>query len=109
MGNVGSLRRLDLSHGFEWLKHNLFYDRYRRSASYFEGSELSARGRPADARERAFLAPFPGAVRDDIIEGSWQPPVTDGTGRDRTTLRGALTLLHAAGYDLDGTALPERA
>ena len=31
-----------------------------RTASYFEGSELSARGRPADARERALLAPFPG-------------------------------------------------
>ena len=32
---------------FEWINHNYFYDRYRRSASYFEGSELSARGRPA--------------------------------------------------------------
>jgi peptide/nickel transport system substrate-binding protein len=94
---------------FEWLNHNFFFDQYQRSASYFEGSELSARGRPADAQERAFLAPFPGAVRDDIMEGRWQPPVTDGTGRDRTTLRRALALLHAAGYDLDGTVLRERA
>src|SRR6266700_1260516 len=30
---------------FEWINHNLFFDLYRRTASYFEGSELSARGR----------------------------------------------------------------
>jgi peptide/nickel transport system substrate-binding protein len=94
---------------FEWMNHNFFFDRFERSASYFEGSELSARGRPADARERALLAPFPGAVRQDFMNGTWQPPVTDGTGRDRTTLKRALDLLHAAGYDLDGTVLRERA
>ena len=94
---------------FEWLNHNFFFDRYERSASYFEGSELSARGRPADARERPLLAPFPGVVRQDFMEGTWQPPVTDGTGRDRSTLKRALDLLQAAGYDLDGTVLRERA
>ena len=60
---------------FEWLNHNFFFDRYQRTASYFEGSELSARGRPADARERALLAPFPDAVRADVLAGTWQPPV----------------------------------
>ena len=60
---------------FEWLNHNFFFDRYQRTASYFEGSELSARGRPADARERALLAPFPDAVRADVMDGTWQPPV----------------------------------
>jgi peptide/nickel transport system substrate-binding protein len=94
---------------FEWLNHNFFFDRYQRSASYFEGSELSARGRAADARERALLKPFPDAVRQDFMDGQWQPPVTDGSGRDRTTLKRALDLLHAAGYDLDGTVLRERA
>ena len=80
---------------FEWLNHNFFFDRYQRSASYFEGSELSARGRPADARERALLAPFPDAVRADFMDGAWQPPVTDGSGRDRDTLKRALALLEA--------------
>jgi peptide/nickel transport system substrate-binding protein len=93
---------------FEWLNHNFFFDKYQRSASYFEGSELSARGRPADARERALLAPFPGAVRDDIMAGTWQPPVTDGSGRDRDTLKRALALLKNAGYELDGTLLRQR-
>ena len=31
----------------EWVNHNFFFDRYRRSASYFAESELAANGRPA--------------------------------------------------------------
>jgi peptide/nickel transport system substrate-binding protein len=100
---------LGLLFDFEWLNHSFFFDKYKRSASYFEGSELSARGRPADDKERALLKAFPGVVRDDVMEGHWQPPVADGTGRDRGTLRHALELLHAAGFDLDGTVLRNRA
>src|SRR6202035_1934687 len=93
---------------FEWINHNLYFDLYQRSGSYFEGSELSARGRPADAAERALLAPFPGAVRPDILDGTWSPPVSDGSGRDREALRRALALFHAAGYELAGTVLRRR-
>jgi len=99
---------LALLFDFEWLNHNFFFDRYQRSASFFEGSELSARGRPADARERALLAPFPDAVRSDVMDGTWQPPVSDGSGRDRRTLERALDLLKAAGYQLSGTVLRQR-
>jgi peptide/nickel transport system substrate-binding protein len=93
---------------FEWINHNLFFDLYRRTSSYFEGSELSAHKRPADARERALLAPYPDAVRTDVLDGTWSPPASDGSGRDRTILRRALALLSAAGYELRGTALIER-
>jgi peptide/nickel transport system substrate-binding protein len=92
-----------------WINHNFFFDRFCRSASYFEDSELSARGRPADARERELLTPFPDAVRADILDGTWAPPVTDGSGRDRDTLKRALALLGEAGYELDGTVLRARA
>ena len=81
---------------FEWINHSYFFDLYRRTASFFEDSELSSRGRPADARERALLAPFPDAVRADILDGTWSPPVTDGSGRDRSTLRRALDLFAAS-------------
>jgi peptide/nickel transport system substrate-binding protein len=93
---------------FEWTNKNIFFGLYRRTASYFEGSELSAHGRAADARERALLAPFPGAVRADILDGTWSPPVSDGSGRDRALLRRALGLFAAAGYELRGTELVER-
>jgi peptide/nickel transport system substrate-binding protein len=92
----------------EWVNRNFFFDLYRRSASFFPGSELSADHRPADARERVLLAPFPDAVRADVLDGTWSPPVTDGSGRDRRSLREALALLGAAGYELNGTTLRER-
>jgi peptide/nickel transport system substrate-binding protein len=100
---------ISLLFDFEWINQGYFFGLYRRSASYYEGSELAARGRPADARERALLAPFPGAVRADVLDGSWQPPVSDGSGRDRTMLRRALELFRAAGYELRGTELVEAA
>ncbi len=93
---------------FEWLNKNVFFGLYRRTASYFEGSELSAHGRPADARERALLAPFPGAVRADILAGTWSPLISDGSGRDRAQLRRALSLFAEAGYELRGAELVER-
>ena len=95
---------------FEWINANLYAGVYRRSKSFFDDSELSAAGRPASARERALLAPFPGAVRDDILEGRWAPPVSDGSGRDRALARRALALLGEAGYALQRRrAAPTRA
>jgi peptide/nickel transport system substrate-binding protein len=92
----------------EWVNRNFFFELYRRSTSYFDDSELSAFHRPADARERALLAPFSGAVRVDVLDGTWSPPATDGSGRDRASLRAALALLDAAGYELKGTTLRQR-
>ncbi len=37
-------------------------------------------------------------MRDDILEGTWRPPVSDGSGRDRDLARKALDLLTAAGW-----------
>jgi peptide/nickel transport system substrate-binding protein len=99
---------LTLLFDFEWINRNYFFGLYARSAGFFAGSELSAYGRPADDRERALLKPFPGRVPPDILDGSYRLPVTDGSGRDRTTLRSALKLLSEAGYELDGTVLRQR-
>jgi peptide/nickel transport system substrate-binding protein len=82
---------------------------YKRTASYFDGCDLSAHGVPANARELELLKPFPGVVRADILDGSWTPPVTDGSGRDREGLRRAFALFAQAGYDLKGTELVNRA
>ena len=99
---------ISLLFDFEWINHGYFFDLYRRTASYFPDSELSAHRRPADARERALLAPFADAVRADVMDGTWSPSVSDGSGRDRTTLRRALGLFAAAGYELRGAELIER-
>ena len=94
---------------FEWINQNYFFNLYKRTASYFDGCDLSAHGVPADNRERALLAPFPDAVRADIMDGTWSPPISDGTGNDRTGLRRAFELFAGAGYELKGTQLVQRA
>ncbi len=100
---------LTLLFDFEWINRNYFFSLYSRVAGYFAGSELSAYGRPADARERELLKPFASHIPSDIMDGSYRLPVTDGSGRDRATLRAALQLFSAAGYDLEGTVLRNRA
>jgi peptide/nickel transport system substrate-binding protein len=100
---------ISLLFDFEWINKNFFFGQYRRSASYFAGSELSAYRRADDPRERALLAPFPGSVRPDVLDGTASLAVTDGSGRDRVILKRALALLSSAGYALTGTELRERA
>src|SRR6266571_4722072 len=100
---------LTLLFDFELVNRNYFFGLYARVAGYFAGSDLSAYARPADARERELLKPFAAQIAPDIMDGSYRLPVTDGSGRDRTTLRAALKLLSEAGYDLDGTVLRNRA
>ncbi|MBR0817916.1 extracellular solute-binding protein [Bradyrhizobium liaoningense] len=101
-------RALTLLLDFELINRNYFFGLYSRVAGYFAGSDLSAYGRPADARERELLKPFAAQIPPDVMDG-YRLPVTDGSGRDRTKLRAALKLLSDAGYDLDGTVLRNRA
>lgn len=90
---------------FEWANRNLFFGLYQRQQGYFDESDLSAVGRPVDAREKALLAPFPGAVAPAFADGTWAMPRTDGSGRDRTVLKSAFDLLRKAGWRLDGNRL----
>jgi len=99
---------LTLLFDFEWINRNYFFGLYTRAAGFFAGSELSAYGRAAGDRERELLKPFVSHIPPDILDGSYRLPVSDGSGRDRATLRGALNLLSEAGYDLDGTVLRQR-
>jgi peptide/nickel transport system substrate-binding protein len=85
---------------FEWINANLYDGAYKRSEGFFDDSDLSSIGRPASERERALLAPYPGAVRGAVMEGEWRAPVSDGSGRDRAIAKRALDELAAAGYSL---------
>lgn len=85
---------------FEWLNAKLFAGVYRRTGSYFDESELSFRGHVVDARERAILLDAESALPAAIHDGSWAPPRTDGSGRDRVVMRRAIALLGEAGFAL---------
>ena len=86
---------------FEWVNANLFAGLYTRTVSFFDNSELASTGRAASESERALLAPFPDAVRPDMLDGRWRPYVTDGSGRDRAQAKAAFALLGAAGWSLE--------
>lgn len=90
---------------FEWANRNLFNGAYERTKSYYDGSELSSHGVAASEAERALLAPFPDAVLPEIMDGSWKPSASDGSGRDRDFLRQGMEALTKAGYRLDGRRL----
>jgi peptide/nickel transport system substrate-binding protein len=99
---------LSLVFDFDWINTNLFDGLYKRTKSFFDESELASTGRAATSAELALLAPFPGAVRSDILEGRWQPPATDGLGADRAGPKRALAILKEAGFELEGGRLVRR-
>ncbi len=85
---------------FAWVNRNLSYDLLARTRSYFHGSDLASTGNPASDLERELLAPFPGAVSDDVMAGAWVPHEADGSGRDRQMARLAVDLLGEAGWQM---------
>ncbi len=90
---------------FGWVNRNLYGGLYRRTPSFFAESPLASTGRAADAAETALLAPYPGAVRADMLDGTWRPSAGDASGRDRVEAKRALALLAEAGDRLDGTVM----
>ena len=90
---------------FGWVNRNLYGGLYRRTPSFFAESPLASTGQAASPAETALLAPYPGAVRADILDGTWRPPEGDGSGRDRDSAKRALALLAAAGDHLKGTVM----
>jgi peptide/nickel transport system substrate-binding protein len=89
----------------EWMNRSLFSGVYQRTQSFFERSDLSSHGRPADAAERALLAPFAQYVKPEVLDGSFNLPVTDGSGENRASLQAAHKLLTEAGWKLEGGRL----
>jgi peptide/nickel transport system substrate-binding protein len=98
-------RALAMLYDFEWANKNMFGGQYERTVSYWQGSELSALGRPASEKEKALLAPYPNAVLPEVMDGTYKPPSTDGSGRDRDLLKQAFEMLKGAGYRLEGKTL----
>ena len=92
-------KALDYAFDFEWTNKNLFYGLYARTVSYFENSQMRAEGKP-DAAELALLAPYRDRLPDAVFADVYVPPVTDGSGNNRSALRQADKLLRAAGWQV---------
>jgi microcin C transport system substrate-binding protein len=86
---------------FEWTNKTIMYGSYERTHSVFQNSDMMAVGKPA-GDEAALLEPFRGQVPDEVFGDPFVPPVSDGSGQDRSLLRRASTLLQEAGYPIKG-------
>jgi microcin C transport system substrate-binding protein len=90
---------IGLAFDFPWTNKNLMYDSYKRTFSYFQGSDMMAMGRPSP-EELALLEPFRDKLPADVFGDAFQLPESDGSGQDRTLLRKASELLKNAGYEI---------
>lgn len=90
---------LGLAFDFEWTNRNHFYDLYTRTGSYFENSTMRANGAPGDD-ELAILTPFRDDLPERVFGEAIEPPISDGSGRDRAMFRQAGALLDAAGWTI---------
>ncbi len=81
---------------FEWTNKTVMYGAYARTVSPFQNSDMVASG-PPSPEELKLLEPFRGQVPDEVFGEPFVPPVSDGSGQDRTLLRKAVQLLNEAG------------
>lgn len=95
---------LALAFDFEWTNRNIMYSAYRRTASFFQNTQMQAHGAPG-ADELQLLDKWRGKLPAEVFSAPWSPPVSNGTGSDRNLLRRASELLHAAGCRRDGAVL----
>lgn len=84
---------------FEWTNKTIMYGSYDRTHSVFQNSTMMAMGKPG-AEEIALLEPFRGKVPDEVFGEPFVPPVSDGSGQDRNTLRKGSQLLQDAGWTI---------
>jgi len=96
---------LSLLVDFAWINRNLYHDAYRRTQGFWDGSELSSLGLPADEIEQSLLAPFANDVIPSVMTGNWQLPFGDVSGFDRKNAEEAVALLSQAGFRRQGNIL----
>jgi microcin C transport system substrate-binding protein len=95
---------LGLAFDFEWTNKNVMFSSYKRVVSYFQNSAMEAVG-PPGPEELKILEPLRGKVDDSVFGDPYVPPVSDGSGSDRTLLKRANEMLLAAGCKREGGAL----
>ncbi len=95
---------IGLAFDFEWTNRNVMYSSYKRIISYFPNTDMEAKGKPGPD-ELKLLEPFRDKLAPAVFDDPYIPPVSDGSGADRTLLKQAYDLLLAAGCKRDGGTL----
>jgi microcin C transport system substrate-binding protein len=100
--------RLAFNHAFNFedMNKELFFGQYKRTASYFEGTDLAATGLPS-AAELELLEPLRDKIPAEVFKKAYSNPVCENPAAVRENLREALRLLKAAGYEIRDQALTD--
>lgn len=97
-------RALNLAFDFETINRTVFFGQYKRVASYFENTELAARGLPSP-EELTILEPLRGQIPDSVFTTAYANPVGGSTEKARDNLREAVRLFAEAGWTFKGNRL----
>jgi microcin C transport system substrate-binding protein len=90
-------KAFNLAFDFEWANANLFYGQYTRSRSFFNNSEMEAKGLPS-SEELVLLNPLKDQLPVEVFTTEYMNPTNlDATAR-RKNMREASNLLAAAGW-----------
>jgi microcin C transport system substrate-binding protein len=95
---------LGLALDFEWMNRQLFYGQYKRIHSFFNNSELGARGMPSED-ELKLLEPLRAKLDPAVFGPAPVPPSTDPPSSLRANLMQARELLRQAGWEYRDGAL----
>jgi microcin C transport system substrate-binding protein len=84
---------------FEDMNKEIFFGQYKRTASFFEGTDLAATGLPS-AAELELLEPMRDKIPPEVFKKAYTNPVNENPAAVRDNLREAIRLLKAAGYEI---------
>ncbi|HVL74805.1 MAG TPA: extracellular solute-binding protein [Noviherbaspirillum sp.] len=93
---------------YEWMNRQLFYKQYTRIYSYFNNSEMAAKGLPSEA-ELKLLEPLREQLDPVVFGPAPVPPNTDPPGSLRANLLKARELFREAGWEYRDGALRNKA
>ncbi len=92
-------KALNYAFDFEWSNTNLFYGQYKRSRSFFNNSEMEAKGLPSP-EELALLEPLKDQLPAEVFTTEYTNPVSNNSTERRKNLREASRLLAEAGWNV---------
>jgi microcin C transport system substrate-binding protein len=102
-------RAFNLAFNFEWMNQNLFYGQYTRTTSFFENTELAARGLP-QGKELEILETLRDQVPPEVFTTEYKNPVNDASSIiDRKNWREATKLMSEAGWEVKNGVLVNKA
>jgi len=90
-------KALNYAFDFEWTNKILFFDQYKRTASFFSNSDLASSDLPSK-EELELLDSFKNQLPNEIFNTIYENPINDGLGDVRKNLRIADKLLYDAGW-----------